>query len=179
MSRIGLKPIEIPQGVEISVDDNNTVKVKGPKGTLERKIAPQFKIEQEGSELSVVRPDESKLSRSLHGLYRSLVANMVEGVTNGYSKKLQIVGTGYRAAMQGSDLLLNLGYSHDITVKKLDDITFEVPDALTIIVSGPDKELVGRIAAKIRSYRLPEPYKGKGIHYEGEHIRRKEGKTGK
>lgn len=179
MSRIGLMPIEIPEKVEISVDDKNVVKVKGPKGELEKQIGPAFEIKIEDGVLHVVRPDETKENRSKHGLYRSLIANMVEGVTEGYSKKLQIVGTGYRAQMKGNDLLLNLGFSHDITVKPEENVSFEVSDALTIIVSGIDKEAVGRIAANIRDFRLPEPYKGKGIHYEGEHIRRKEGKTGK
>lgn len=179
MSRIGLKPITLPQGVEIQVDDKNVVSVKGPKGALSTPVGPEFDIVQENGELTVVRPNETKRIRSLHGLYRSLIANMVVGVTEGYSKKLQIVGTGYRVAKQGNKLVLNLGYSHQIELEDPAGVTTEAPDANTIIVSGCDKQAVGAHAAKIRDQRKPEPYKGKGVKYADEQIRRKVGKTGK
>ena len=179
MSRIGLKPIEIPAGVEISVDDNNVVTVKGPKATLSEAIGRNFQINMEGGVLTVVRPNESKQSKSLHGLYRSLIANMVEGVTNGYKKTLLIEGTGYRAQKQGKNLVMNLGFSHQVTMEDPEGITVEVPNDRTIVVSGADKQLVGNYAANIRQWKRPEPYKGKGIRYENEYVRRKVGKTGK
>lgn len=178
MSRIGLKPIEIPSGVEISVD-NNLVTVKGPKGTLSEKIEKRFDIQIEDGILNVVRPNEEKETKALHGLYRSLIFNMVEGVTNGYSKTLLIEGTGYRAQKQGNNLVLNMGYSHDITIPDGNGVVTEVTNDRTIIVKGIDKQAVGSFAANIRKWRLPEPYKGKGIRYENEHVRRKVGKTGK
>lgn len=179
MSRVGKKPIEIPQNVEISVEKDNLVKVKGPKGELEQSIDSRFNLVTEDNVLTVERPDETKETRSLHGLYRTLIANMIEGVSNGYSKKLLITGSGYRAQKQGNNLVMNLGYSHQITIAEEDGITIDVPDNLTIVVNGIDKQKVGSVAANIRKCRLPEPYKGKGIRYEDEHIRRKEGKTGK
>lgn len=179
MSRIGLKPIELPQGVEVSMDDAHVVRVKGAKGTLEQKIDARFELEQQDGVLSVKRPDESKQSRALHGLYRSLIANMVEGVSQGFQKTLQIEGTGYRAQKQGSNLVMNLGFAHQVTIPDADGVTTEVPNDRTIIVRGIDKQAVGNFAANIRKWRLPEPYKGKGIRYEGEYVRRKVGKTGK
>ncbi len=179
MSRVGKKPIEIPSNVEISVAKDNLVKVKGPKGELEQQIDKRFNLDIQDGILTLVRPDETKETRSLHGLYRTLIANMVEGVSNGYSKKLLITGSGYRAQKQGKNLVLNLGYSHQITIPEEEGISIEAPDNLTIIVSGIDKQKVGSVAANIRKTRLPEPYKGKGVRYEDEHIRRKEGKTGK
>ncbi len=178
MSRIGLKPIEIPSGVEISVN-NNLVTVKGPKGTLSEQIEKRFDIKIEDGVLNVVRPNEEKETKALHGLYRSLIFNMVEGVTNGYSKTLLIEGTGYRAQKQGNNLVLNMGYSHDITIPDSDGVVTEVTNDRTIVVKGIDKQAVGSFAANIRKWRLPEPYKGKGIRYENEHVRRKVGKTGK
>ncbi len=179
MSRIGLKPIDVPEKVEISIDAANTVTVKGPNGTLTQQIPAEFKLEQEERVVHLVRPDEEKKTKSMHGLYRTLIANMVEGVTNGYSKKMHIEGTGYRAQKQGNTLVMNLGFSHPINMADPDGITTEVPDDRTIIVKGADKQQVGNYAANIRKWREPEPYKGKGIIYEGEHVRRKEGKTGK
>ena len=178
MSRIGRAPIEIPAGVTVNVSDDNLVQVKGPKGELSRKIRPEMKITVEGNVLTVTRPSDNKEHRSLHGLSRTLINNMVVGVTNGFSKSLEINGVGYRAAKQGKNLNLSLGYSHPVIVEPPVGINFEVPTATSIIVSGIDKELVGAVAAKIRGYREPEPYKGKGIKYAGEHIRRKEGKAG-
>ncbi len=179
MSRIGLKPIEIPSNVELSIDDHNKVTVKGPKGTLEKQIGRDFTITVEDKTVHVARPDDEKKNRSLHGLYRSLIANMIDGVTEGFSKKLLIEGTGYRAQKQGSNLVMNLGYSHQVTIPDSEIVKTEVPDDRTIIVSGYDKQAVGNFAANIRRWRLPEPYKGKGIRYEDEHVRRKVGKTGK
>ena len=179
MSRIGRLPVTIPAGVEVKVDAENCVTVKGPKGTLTQTFKPAMIIKVDAGVVTVERPNEEKQNKALHGLTRTLIANMVEGVTNGYSKKLEIVGVGYRCAMQGKDLLLNIGYSHSITIKAVDGITFEAPDANTIIVSGADKQLVGQISAEIRSKREPEPYHGKGIKYSDEHIRRKAGKAGK
>lgn len=179
MSRIGLKPISIPEKVEISIDPKNMVTVKGPKGELSQQIGSDFTMNIEDGEFTIARPNEEKSSKSLHGLYRSLVANMVEGVTQGYEKKLVIEGTGYRAQKQGKSLVLNLGYSHQVTINDTDDVTTEVPDDRTILVRGTDKQAVGNFAAVIRSKRLPEPYKGKGIRYHDEHVRRKVGKTGK
>lgn len=178
MSRIGLQPIEIPQGVDVSID-KNVVTVKGPKGELSEKVDSRFDLNLEDGVLNVVRPNETKQTKSLHGLYRTLVANMVEGVTNGYSKKLLITGTGYRAQKQGSNLVMNLGYSHQVIIPDANGVESEVPDDRTIIVRGIDKQAVGSFAANIRKWREPEPYKGKGIRYEGEYVRRKVGKTGK
>ena len=178
MSRIGRAPIEIPAGVTVKVDDSNLVAVKGPKGELSRQIPKDMKISVEGSVIKVDRPSDDKTHRSLHGLSRTLINNMVVGVTDGFSKSLEINGVGYRAQKQGKNLNLSLGFSHPVIVEPPAGITFEVPSANAIVVSGIDKELVGSMAAKIRSFRKPEPYKGKGIKYAGEHIRRKEGKAG-
>ena len=178
MSRIGRMPIAIPQGVEVKIGENNEVTVKGPKGTLSRVLHKNMIIKQEGSEIIVTRPDDKKENRSLHGLTRTLINNMVIGVTEGYSKTLQINGVGYRCQKQGKKLVLTLGYSHPVEMEDGDDYTFEVPDPNTIIVKGINKQIVGQIAAVVREKRLPEPYKGKGIKYADEVIRRKEGKTG-
>lgn len=178
MSRIGLKPIEVPAGVEIKVNDG-LVEVKGPKGTLTQEISREFNVNIEDGSLSVERPSETKEHKSLHGLYRSLIQNMVTGVTEGYKKTLKIEGTGYRANKQGNKLNLILGFSHPIAIEDPDGITTEVPDDRTIVVSGIDKQQVGNYSANIRAWRKPEPYKGKGIRYEGEYVRRKVGKTGK
>lgn len=179
MSRIGKKAILIPAGVKVELEENNVVTVTGPKGTLTQKLHPNMIIEVEGAEIKVSRPDEDKFNKSLHGLTRTLVANMIDGVTNGFSKTLKIEGTGYRAVKSGKALQLSLGYSHGITIPEEDGITFECPDSSTIIVKGIDKQRVGEISAVIRKKRGPEPYKGKGIRYSDEHIRRKAGKTGK
>ena len=178
MSRIGKKPITVPAGVDVKID-GTTVTVKGPKGTLTNTFNADMIIKLEGTEIIVDRPTENKTHRSLHGLTRTLIANMVEGVTNGYKKTLEIEGIGYRAAKQGKDLVMNLGYSHQVIIPEIDGITIEVPNATTIIVNGIDKQVVGQIAAEIREKRPPEPYKGKGIRYQGERIIRKEGKAGK
>ena len=179
MSRIGLKPIEIPAGVEVIVNDGNLINVKGPKGELTQQLEKEMIINIDNNIVTVSRPSESKRHKSLHGLTRSLLENMIEGVNNGYKKTLIIEGTGYRAAKAGNKLTLNLGYSHPIEVEDPEGITVEVPDTHTIIINGIDKQQVGNFAANIRDYRKPEPYKGKGIRYKGEHVRRKEGKTGK
>ncbi len=179
MSRIGRMPVTVPAGVDVKVDAENCVTVKGAKGTLSQKFNPNMKITVENGVITVERPDDEKQNRALHGLTRSIIANMVEGVTNGYSKKLEINGVGYRAAKQGKQLVLNIGYSHTVVIDETDGITFEVPDANTVIVNGPDKQKVGQIASEIRGKRPPEPYLGKGIKYSDEHIRRKAGKAGK
>jgi large subunit ribosomal protein L6 len=179
MSRIGLKPIDVPSGVEIKIDDKNFVEVKGPKGQLSEQINPEMEIKIEDGVLTVARPTESKKHRSLHGLSRTLISNMVVGVTEGYSKTLEIEGTGYRAAKQGEKLVLTLGYSHPLELEDPTGILVEVPAANRIVVSGINKQQVGNYAANIRDYRKPEPYKGKGIRYAGEIVRRKVGKTGK
>lgn len=179
MSRIGLKPIVIPNGVEVKISDKNLVEVKGPKGTLKEQFDPNMDIKIDGNVITVNRPNDLKKYKSLHGLTRTLIANMIEGVTNGYSKKLEIVGTGYRAQKQGKKLVLNLGYSHPIEMEDPEGIEVEVPQQTQIIVKGIDKQLVGNYAAKIRDLRKPEPYKGKGIRYADEVVRRKVGKTGK
>ena len=178
MSRIGRMPIDIPAGVDIKIDDNNTVTVKGPKGTLTKTLHPEMIIKVEGSHVIVERPSEDKVHKSLHGLTRSLLNNMVTGVTNGFEKTLQINGVGYRCQKQGKKLILTLGYSHPVEVEDGEDYTLEAPDPNTIIVKGIDNQVVGQIAAIIREKRMPEPYKGKGIKYADEVIRRKEGKTG-
>lgn len=178
MSRIGRMPIEIPAGVEVKVGANNEVTVKGPKGTLTKTLHKDMKIVVEGNQVIVERPSEVKEHRALHGLTRSLLNNMVVGVTNGYEKTLEINGVGYRCQKAGKTLTLNLGYSHPVTFDDTDDYTLEAPNPNTIIVKGIDKQIVGQIAAVIREKRLPEPYKGKGIKYSDEVIRRKEGKTG-
>lgn len=179
MSRIGLLPIDIPAGVEIKVSEDNYAEVKGPKGTLEQQLCKDMDIKIEDNVVTIQRPNESKRMKSLHGLTRTLLFNMVEGVTNGYSKTLLIEGTGYRAAKQGNKLTLNLGYSHPIEVEDPEGISIEVPDQHQIVISGADKQKVGNLAAVIRDFRKPEPYKGKGVRYSDEHIRRKIGKTGK
>ncbi len=179
MSRIGKLPVSIPSGVTITVDDSNVVTVKGPKGELKQQMPKDMVIEQENGSLTVKRPSDDKAHRALHGLTRSLIHNMVVGTTEGFKKNLEIVGVGYRAQMQGETLVLNVGYSHPVEFKKIDGIKFETPAPTKIVVSGIDKQKVGQIAADIRAVRSPEPYKGKGIRYENEHVRRKEGKTGK
>ena len=178
MSRIGKMPITVPAGVEVIID-GNTVTAKGPKGELTRTFSDILTIEQQEQTITVTRPDDSRLAKSQHGLTRTLIANIVEGVDKGYSKKLQLVGVGYRAALKGSDLEMQLGYSHPILVKAVEGITFEVPTQTEIVISGPSKEQVGQVAADVRAWRKPEPYKGKGIRYEGEQVRRKLGKAAK
>ena len=178
MSRIGKKPIAVPAGVDVKID-GSTVTVKGPKGTLTNTFNPDIIIKQEGAEIIVDRPSEDKLHKSLHGLTRTLINNMVEGVTNGFSKSLEIEGVGYRAAKQGKNLVMNLGYSRQLIIPEIDGITIDVPNATSIVVNGIDKQVVGQFAAEIREKRPPEPYKGKGIRYAGERIIRKEGKAGK
>ena len=175
MSRIGRKPIPIPAGVEIQIEPE-LVTVKGPKGELSERIPRDITVAREGEELIVTRPTDRGEHRSLHGLTRSLVANMVEGVTDGFEKTLEIQGVGYRAALKGSDLTLALGYSHPVEIPAPDGISFDVPQPTSVIVKGISKQLVGETAAKIRKSRPPEPYKGKGIRYEGEHVIRKVGK---
>ena len=179
MSRIGRMPITVPAGVTVTVGENNLVTVKGPKGTLEQQLSGRMTIAQNGNEIVVTRPTDEKEDRSLHGLTRALLNNMVVGVSTGYSKKLEVIGVGYRVAMQGTKLVLNLGYSHPIHIDQPADLKIETPDANTIIVSGADKQAVGQLAAVIRSKRPPEPYHGKGVKYSDEYIRRKAGKTGK
>lgn len=178
MSRIGRKPIAIPSGVNVTLDDT-LITVKGPKGTLSRELHKDMKVVVEESTINVERPSDNKLHRSLHGTTRSIIFNMVSGVTEGYSKTLDLVGVGYRANKNGTKLVLNVGYSHPVEFVPENGIEFDVPSNTKIIVKGIDKELVGATAAKVRSVREPEPYKGKGIKYEGERILRKEGKAGK
>lgn len=178
MSRIGKKPITIPAGVEVK-QDGNSVTVKGPKGTLTQEFNPNMTIKIEGNEITISRPNDQKENRALHGLTRSLLFNMVEGVTNGFKKELEVNGVGYRVQKQGKTLTMNLGFSHQVVVEETDGITIECPSATQIVISGPDKQKVGQFAAEIREKRPPEPYKGKGIKYADEHIRRKEGKAGK
>lgn len=178
MSRIGKNPIDIPSGVEVKLN-GNVVEVKGPKGSLQTELDPRIDVAVEDNQVIVTRPNDNKDIRALHGLYRTLIANNIEGVVNGYEKKLEIIGTGYRAQKQGKKLNLNLGHSHPIELEDPEGIEVEVPSNTEITVKGIDKQKVGAYAAKIRSFRFPEPYKGKGIRYVGEHVRRKVGKTGK
>jgi len=178
MSRIGRQPISIPAGVTVTIEEGNVVTVKGPKGELKQALRPEMIIKQEGTELTVGRPSEDKLHRSLHGMTRSLLHNMVVGVTEGYKKELEVNGVGYRAAKEGKNLVMNLGYSHQVIVPEIDGITIEVPAPNKIVIQGCDKQAVGQFAAEVREKRPPEPYKGKGIKYANEVIRRKVGKTG-
>ena len=178
MSRIGRAPITIPAGVEVKVD-GSTVTAKGPKGTLTKTMHSNMTIAMEGNVITVTRPNDLKENRSLHGLTRTLIANMIEGVANGYKKELEINGIGYRAEMKGKDLVMKIGYSHDVVMPEPEGVTVEVPAPNKLIITGADKEKVGQFAAEIREKRLPEPYKGKGIKYVDEYIRRKEGKAGK
>ena len=179
MSRIGRAPIAVPAGVTITISDGNNVTVKGPLGELNQKFNENLTIAQEGDIVVVSRPNDEKEMRALHGLTRTLLSNMVEGVTKGFQKKLEIVGVGYRVEKQGTKLNLGIGYSHPVVFEEQNGVKFEVPDVTTIIVKGIDKQAVGQMAAVIRSKRPPEPYLGKGIKYSGERIRRKAGKTGK
>jgi large subunit ribosomal protein L6 len=179
MSRIGNKPITIPSGVEVTIGEQNTVEVKGPKGTLSGQFHPNLTITQENGTLSVVRPDDAREHRAVHGLTRTLINNMVVGVTEGFKKNLEIQGVGYRAAIDGKTLVLNVGYSHPVRMNPGEGVMFAVDGPNKIIVSGADKQRVGEEAARIHRTRPPEPYKGKGIRYEGEYVRRKAGKTGK
>ncbi len=178
MSRIGRMPIAIPAGVEVKVAEGNVVTVKGPKGTLTQSLRPEMIIKQEAGHLTVERPSDDKLHRSLHGLTRTLLHNMVVGVSEGYKKELEINGVGYRAAKEGKNLVLTVGYSHPVTVSEIDGISIDVPAPNKIVISGCDKQAVGQFAAEVREKRPPEPYKGKGIKYVDEVIRRKVGKTG-
>jgi len=179
MSRVGKKPIEVPANVTITVGDDNLVTVKGPKGELTRQFNQDMKIEVEGNIINVVRPSESKQHRTLHGTTRALLANMVTGVSEGFSRSLELIGVGYRAQLQGKKLVLNVGYSHPVEFTPEEGLEIEVPSNTKVVVKGISKERVGALASNIRDVRPPEPYKGKGIRYEGEFVRRKEGKTGK
>ena len=179
MSRIGREPIAVPAGVNVTIADGNVVTVKGPLGELCEKFNAGLTIAQEGDKLVVTRPNDEKENRALHGLTRTLLNNMVVGVTKGFEKKLEIVGVGYRVEKQGAKIVLGLGYSHPVVFEENDGVKFDVPDSTTIIVKGINKQAVGQVAAVIRSKRPPEPYLGKGIKYTGERIRRKAGKTGK
>ena len=178
MSRIGRAPITVPAGVEVKID-GSTVTAKGPKGTLTKTMHSNMSIAMEGNVITVTRPNDNKENRSLHGLTRTLIANMIEGVANGYKKELEINGIGYRAEKKGKDLVMKIGYSHDVIMTEPEGVTVEVPSPNKLIVTGADKAAVGQFAAEIREKRLPEPYKGKGIKYVDEYIRRKEGKAGK
>jgi large subunit ribosomal protein L6 len=178
MSRIGRTPITIPTGVDIKLSDDNHIVVAGPKGELSRTLAPSMIIEIDGSTLLVKRPNDEKQNRSLHGLTRTLVSNMVDGVTAGFSKTLEVNGVGYRAAKEGSKLVLNVGFSHQVFIEETPEISIDVPAPNQIVIKGIDKQKVGQFASEVRAKRPPEPYKGKGIKYSDEHIRRKEGKTG-
>ncbi len=176
MSRIGRRPIEVPAGVTVEVSPGGAVKVTGPLGTLEQRVPDRMQLSQEEGVLTVTRPTDRGQDRALHGLTRTLVANMVEGVTKGFEKHLEIQGVGYRAQLKGSDLELAVGYSHPVTITPRQGITFDVPAPTQVVVKGTDKQVVGQTAAEIRKVRPPEPYKGKGIRYQGEHVRRKVGK---
>ncbi|MBQ9068757.1 MAG: 50S ribosomal protein L6 [Eggerthellaceae bacterium] len=178
MSRIGKQPIPVPAGVDVKID-GTTLTVKGPKGELTRSFSDLMSIKQEGEELIVERPDDSREAKSMHGLTRTLISNRVVGVSEGFSKKLELVGVGYRAQIMGKDLEMQLGYSHPVVVEAPEGITFECPSQNEIVVSGASKEAVGQVAANVRAWRKPEPYKGKGIRYEGEYVRRKLGKAAK
>ena len=178
MSRIGRMPVAIPAGVEVNIANGNLVTVKGPKGTLTQQFSPLMTLKQEGTEVHISRPDDEKENRALHGLTRALLHNMVVGVTEGYKKELDINGVGYRAAKEGKKLVLTIGYSHPVEVEEIDGITIDVPNPNHIVISGCDKQKVGQFAAEVREKRPPEPYKGKGIKYTDEVIRRKVGKTG-
>ncbi len=178
MSRVGKKPIAIPSGVEVKLDGTKLT-VKGPKGTLEKEIHPDMKVTIADNEIVVERPTDNKEHRALHGTTRSIVSNMVEGVSKGFEKGLELVGVGYRANKSGNKVVLNVGYSHPVEIEPINGIELDVPSQTSIVVRGIDKERVGQVAAEIRSVRKPEPYKGKGIRYQGEYVRRKEGKTGK
>ena len=178
MSRIGRTPINIPAGVDVKFE-NGVITVKGSKGTLTQKIHPNMTVTIEENVITVTRPNDEKENRALHGLTRSLIANMIEGVTNGFKKELEVNGVGYRVQKQGKNLVMNLGYSHQVTMSETEDIKIEVPAPNKIIILGADKQKVGQFAAQVREKRPPEPYKGKGIKYADEHIRRKEGKAGK
>ena len=178
MSRIGRQPIAVPAGVDVKID-GSTVTVKGPKGTLTRTVHNNMKVEMADGAIVVTRPDDSNLNKSLHGLTRTLLHNMVVGVTEGFKKELEVNGVGYRVAKQGKDLVMNIGFSHQVTMPEPEGITIEVPAPNKIIISGADKQKVGQFAAEVREKRPPEPYTGKGIKYAEEHIRRKEGKAGK
>ena len=179
MSRIGVKPITVPAGVEVTIAEGNLVTVKGPKGTLVKQLSDELTITKEENTIVVTRPTDNKKHRSLHGLTRTLLNNMIVGVNEGFEKKMELKGVGYRAQKSGNKLVMNLGFSHPVEMVDPEGITVEVPNQLEIIVKGADKQLVGNYAAKIREWRRPEPYKGKGIRYVDEVIRRKEGKTGK
>ena len=178
MSRIGKLPISVPKGVTVTVDESNLVVVKGPKGTLSQDVNKDISISQGGGVLHLTRKNDSKPQKSMHGLYRTLVNNMIIGVTKGYSKTLELVGTGYRAQVDGNKLTLNVGYSHPVEFVAPKDVSFETPNATTVVVKGIDKQVVGNLAADIRAVRPPEPYLGNGIKYQDEHIRRKVGKSG-
>jgi large subunit ribosomal protein L6 len=178
MSRIGKNPIAVPAGVQVTLDNENTVTVKGPKGTLVQSFNPAISIDIDGDTIQVTRPNDAKENRSLHGLTRTLLNNMIVGVTEGFKKELQIEGVGYRAQKQGNQLIMNLGFSHQVVFEESGDLSIEVPAPNRVIVSGPNKQKVGQLAAEIRMKRPPEPYKGKGVRYAGEIVRRKEGKTG-
>lgn len=178
MSRIGNMPVTVPEGVEVKIDGQH-ITVKGPKGSLERDIHPNIKVELDGNEIKVLRPDDTNINKSLHGTTRALIHNMVEGVVHEFKVELEINGVGYRAQKKGNDLLMNLGYSHPVEMKAPQGVTFDLPDANHIVVRGIDKEVVGQVANEVRSKRPPEVYRGKGIKYATEHIRRKEGKAGK
>lgn len=176
MSRIGKQPVTVPKGVDVAID-GQTVRVKGPKGELTLTVHPEMSVGLDEGEVKVTRPSEQARHKALHGLTRSLVANMVEGVTDGFSRTLEIVGVGYRAEKKANGLTLSLGFSHPVHYDAPDGIAFEVPNQTTVVVSGPDKQMVGQVAAELRGFRPPEPYKGKGIRYQGEQVRRKAGKT--
>mgnify|MGYP000980185647 CR=1 FL=1 len=178
MSRIGRMPVSVPAGVDVTIGESNLVTVKGPKGTLTQQLSSAMTIAQEGTELNVTRPNDLKENRSLHGLTRTLLHNMIVGVTDGFKKELEVNGVGYRVAKDGKKLVMNIGYSHQVIMEEPEEITVDVPNPNRIIITGADKQKVGQFAAEVREKRPPEPYKGKGIKYSDEVIRRKEGKTG-